>query len=108
MILILGHTQAGELDLVVRELRELSLPFLRLNLDDLAYITPLTVALTPDYILIIHHPVRGNVDISNVSSAWTGYMPYRLLRPMHLDFRIMEAIQSDLLALVMGMAEILR
>jgi len=47
MILLIGHTQAGEMDLVVQKLRKMNLSqeIVRLNLNDIAYATPITVHL---------------------------------------------------------------
>ncbi len=101
MILLIGHTRAGELDLVIDRLRKLGLSkeFIRLNLNDIAYHTPLTVKIGNNGVnAYIHHPIRGKVSLLDAKLGWIAYAP-TLWTNLHNEISswpLVHAIEADL------------
>lgn len=101
MILLIGHTHAGELDLVVQQLRSLGFAhrIMRLNLNDLAYNTPISINInSADISVDMHHPVHGKVNLLDAKLAWLAYAPIlwtNLLNDV-ISWPLIHALEADL------------
>lgn len=113
MILLVGHTHAGELDLVFRKLYEMGMSqkIIRMNLNDIAYATPITVHVGDGHASIeMHHPVRRRITLDNIKLAWLAYAPtlWTDLTDEINSWPLVEAIESDLKNQFWGIVELLR
>lgn len=97
--------------MVLSKLARLGVPFVRVNLDDLAYKTPASIRVSKNKDLqpqiILYHPYHGPINLTPTKLAWTAYLPNVYHREDTAPWPIANAIQNELINQALAISRLL-